>query len=165
MKYLKFTYVDATTGISIAAEPAMNGTKFPAVPGLEFAWARESQYPTGVPEFFGTCPDDSPTQVDGVLGVFLQADWEQMRDDEMRARVPQSVTMRQARLALLGAGLLSSVETAIASMSEPERTAAQITWEFAQTVDRQFGMVPELAASLGMTDAQIDDLFIAASKL
>jgi len=165
MKYLKFTYIDAITGVSVAAEPAMNGPKFPAVSGLEFAWARESQYPTGVPEFFGTCPDDSPTQVDGVLGVFLQSDWEQMRADEMRARVPQSVTMRQARLALLGAGLLSSVETAIASMSEPERTAAQITWEFAQTVDRQFGMVPELAASLGMTDAQIDDLFITASKL
>ena len=77
----------------------------------------------------------------------------------------QSVSMRQARLALHAAGLLTLVDAAIASMSEPERTAAQITWEFAQTVDRQFGMVPELAASLGMTDAQIDDLFITASKL
>ena len=86
MKHLKFTYVDAITGISIAAEPAMNGPKFPAVPGLEFAWARTSAYPTPVPEFFGTCPDDSPTQVDGVLGVFLQSDWEQMQRDEMNAR-------------------------------------------------------------------------------
>ena len=165
MKYLKYTYVDSQTGISIAAEPAMNGPKFPAVPGLEFVWARESRYPTPVPEFFGTCPDDSDTQIDGVLGVFLQSDWEQMQRDEMRARVPQSVTMRQARLALLGAGLLTGVDAAIAAMPEPDRTAAQITWEFAATVDRQFGMVPALAASLGMTDAQIDDLFIAASKL
>jgi len=118
-----------------------------------------------VPEFFGTCPDDSPTQVEGVLGVFLQADWEQMRADEMRARVPQSVTMRQARLALLAAGLLPAVNAAIASMPEPDKTAAQITWDYASSVDRGFGMVPQLAAALGMTETQIDDLFIAAAKL
>jgi len=165
MKYLKFTYVDAITGISIAAEPAMNGPKFPSVPGLEFVWARESQYPTPVPQFFGTCPDDSPAQIDGVFGVIEQSDWEHMRADEMRARVPQSVTMRQARLALHAAGLLTSVDAAIAAMDEPDKTAAQITWEFAQTVDRGFGMVPQLAAALGMTETQIDDLFIAAAKL
>ena len=90
MQYLKFTYVDAVTGISIAKQPAANGPVFPAVAGLEFVWARESHYPTDVPEFFGTCPDESSTQIDGVLGVYLQADWETMRDDEMRARGPQT---------------------------------------------------------------------------
>lgn len=79
--------------------------------------------------------------------------------------IPQSVTMRQARLALLGAGLLPLVDAAIAAMTEPDRTAAQITWEFAATVDRGFGMVPQLAAALGMTETQIDDLFIAAAAL
>lgn len=79
--------------------------------------------------------------------------------------VPQSVTMRQARLALFGAGLLSSVDAAIAGMPEPDKSVASITWEFAQTVDRQFGMVPQLAAALGMTETQIDDLFIAAAQL
>ena len=115
MKYLKFTYVDAVTGISVASHPAVNGPVFPHVTGLEYAWARESRYPTDVPEFFGTCPDDADTQIDGVLGVYVQADWETMRDDEMRARnpVPQQVTMRQARLALLGAGLLDDVEAVI----------------------------------------------------
>ena len=73
--------------------------------------------------------------------------------------------MRQARLALHAAGLLTSIDAAIAGLPEPDKTAAQITWEFAQTVDRGFGMVPALAASMGMTDAQIDDLFIAAAKL
>ena len=63
MQYLKFTYVDAVTGISIASEPAANGPVFPNVVGLEFSWARESRYPTDVPEFFGTCPDDADTQV------------------------------------------------------------------------------------------------------
>ena len=90
MQYIKFTYVDAVTGISIAKQPTTNGPAFPPVIGLQFSWARESRYPTDVPEFFGTCPEDADTQVDGVLGVYLQADWETMREDEMRARGPQT---------------------------------------------------------------------------
>ena len=163
MQYLKFTYVDAVTGISIASEPAANGPVFPPVAGLEFVWARESRYPTDVPEFFGTCPNDSNVQVDGVLGVYLQVDWEQMREDEMRARnpVPQQVTMRQARLALLGAGLLDDVEMVIAAAGR----AAQLEWEYAAVVDRSNPAVAAVQQQHGLTDAQIDDLFREAAKL
>ena len=163
MQYLKFTYVDAVTGISIASEPAANGPVFPPVDGLEFVWARESAYPTDVPEFFGTCPDDADTQIDGVLGVYVQADWETMRDDEMRARnpVPQQITMRQARLALLSAGLLDDVEMVIAVAGR----AAQLEWEYAAVVDRSNPAVAIVQQQQGMTDAQIDDLFRGAAKL
>ena len=88
MKYLKFTHVDAITGISVASEPARNGPSHPAVVGLQFVWARESAYPTHAPEFFGTCPDASDTQIDGVLALYAQSDWEQMQADEMNARLP-----------------------------------------------------------------------------
>lgn len=90
MQHIKFTYVDAATGISVATEPALNGTKFPSVVGLEYKWARESAYPTPVPEFFGTCPDSSPTQVDGVLGVFVESDFAAMQADEMNARAAKA---------------------------------------------------------------------------
>ena len=163
MKYIKFTYVDAVTGISIASEPAINGPVFPNVAGLEFAWARESQYPTDVPEFFGTCPEDADTQIDGVLGVYLQADWETMREDEMRARnpVPQQVTMRQARLALLGAGLLDDVEAVISAAGR----AAQLEWEYAAVAERSNPAVAIVQQQKALTDAQIDDLFREAAKL
>ena len=163
MKYLKFTYVDAVTGISIASEPAQNGPVFPPVAGLEFAWARESRYPTDVPEFFGTCPNDSNVQIDGVLGVYLQADWETMRKDEMRARnpVPQQVTMRQARLALLSAGLLDDVEMVIATAGRE----AQLEWEYAAVVDRSGPAVAIVQQQKALTDAQIDGLFREAAKL
>lgn len=163
MQYIKFTYVDAVTGISIASEPAANGPAFPQIDGLEFAWARESRYPTDVPEFFGTCPDDADTQVDGVLGVYLQADWETMREDEMRARnpVPQQITMRQARLALLSAGLLDDVEAVISAAGR----AAQLEWEYAAVVDRSNPAVAAVQQQQGMTDAQIDDMFREAAKL
>ncbi len=163
MKYLKFTYVDAITGISIASEPAQNGPVFPPVAGLVFVWARESRYPTDVPEFFGTCPDDADTQVDGVLGVYVQADWETMREDEMRARnpVPQQVTMRQARLALLSAGLLDDVEMVIAAAGRE----AQLEWEYAAVVERSNPAVAAVQQQQALTDAQIDDLFRETARL
>jgi hypothetical protein len=166
MKYIKFTYVDAVTGISIASQPAASGPVFPPVAGLAYEWARESRYPTDVPEFFGTCPDDSNTQVDGVLGVFGQADWEQMRADEMTARikVPASVTMRQARLALLAVGKLATIETVIAGIEPVEqRQAIQIEWEYAQTVDRTSPWVASLAPALGLSAEDLDSLFIFAA--
>ena len=163
MQYIKFTYVDSVTGTSVAKQPATNGPVFPAVTGLEYVWARESRYPTDVPEFFGTCPDDADTQVDGVLGVYLQADWETMREDEMRARnpVPQQVTMRQARLALLNAGLLDDVEVVIAAAGRE----AQLEWEYAAVVDRSNPAVAAVQQQEALTDAQIDDLFREAAKL
>lgn len=79
--------------------------------------------------------------------------------------VPQSVTMRQARLALHAAGLLAGVDAAIASMQEPAKTAAAIEWEYASSVERNAGLVPAMAAALGMSEADIDDLFITAATL
>ena len=163
MQFIKFTYVDSITGTSVAKQPAANGPVFPAVTGLEYAWARESRYPTDVPEFFGTCPDDAVIQIDGVLGVYVQADWETLWADEMRARnpVPQQVTMRQARLALLSAGLLDDVEMVIAAAGR----AAQLEWEYAAVVDRSNPAVAAVQQQKALTDAQIDDLFREAAKL
>jgi hypothetical protein len=163
MKYIKFTYVDAVTGVSVAAEPAMNGTKFPEVPGLQFVWARESAYPTEVPEFFGTCPDDSPTQADGVLGVFVGVDFASMQADEMnaRSRVPKSVSPRQIRQALTRAGLRTSVEAAVAAGDQDTKD----WYEFATQFERSSPIVAALGAALSVTDVQLDALWTLAGTL
>lgn len=81
-------------------------------------------------------------------------------------RVPASVTMRQARLALLGAGLLDDVDAAIASIpDETTRRAAQIEWEFSNEVQRNNSFTSLLGAGLGLSSAQIDALFIQAAAL
>lgn len=79
--------------------------------------------------------------------------------------VPASVTMRQARLALLGAGLLDDVDAAINAMPSPQKEAARIAWEYSQEVQRHNGVVAALGPLLGLTDAQIDDLFLTAAQL
>lgn len=77
-----------------------------------------------------------------------------------------SVTMRQARLALLGAGLLDDVDAAIAAITDPvQRKAAEIEWEYAQTVDRDSPFTKQLAQGLGLTDEQKDALFTQAATL
>lgn len=81
------------------------------------------------------------------------------------ASVPSSVTMRQARLALLAAGLLGAVEDAIDALPEPQRSAARIAWEYSGEVQRHFGLVSSLAPALGLADAQVDDLFRQAAAL
>lgn len=85
---------------------------------------------------------------------------------ETPAPPPDEVTMRQARLALLGAGLLDDVEAAIAAMPDgPGRRAAEITWEFSQTVRRDNAVLIALSASLGLTSGELDALFVQASLI
>jgi hypothetical protein len=79
--------------------------------------------------------------------------------------VPDSVSMRQARLALLGAGLLDAVEATIAAMEGAEGKAAQIEWEYATEVRRDSPLVAGLTAALGLTEEQLDSLFLQAVAL
>lgn len=94
-------------------------------------------------------------------------DWTQKTTAAERAKaaVPQSVTMRQARLALLAAGKLTHVKTAIDALPEPQKSAAQIEWEYGSVVNRNSEFVEVLGKLLGLNSDEIDNLFIAASKL
>lgn len=81
------------------------------------------------------------------------------------APVPSVVTMRQARLALLGAELLSQVESAIAAIPGAAGDAARIEWEYALSVERGSPLVASLMAALGLTAEQLDALFTTAAAL
>ena len=75
--------------------------------------------------------------------------------------VPQSVTMRQAVLALLDADMLDDIEAIVAAL--PRRY--QLEWERAANVYRDNALVETVRQQKSMTAAQIDDLFIAAFAL
>lgn len=90
----------------------------------------------------------------------LQADAEAQAALEF-ARASQTVSMRQARIALLQSGLLADVESAIAAGNEADK----ITWEYATEVVRGSPMVQSLSTALGLTKQQLDDLFALAKTL
>ena len=80
--------------------------------------------------------------------------------------VPAEITRRQARLALLFAGKLDAVDAAIASIADPmARAVAQIEWNEALTIDRASPLITELAPALGLSEADIDNLFIQGAGL
>lgn len=79
--------------------------------------------------------------------------------------IPQVVTMRQARLALMGALKLSTVNAAIAAMPGVQGDAARIEWEFSGEVTRAQPLVLSMGQVLGLTDAQLDALFVTAASL
>lgn len=79
--------------------------------------------------------------------------------------VPNIVTMRQARLALLEQGILDQVQPAIDSLSSPNKEQAQISWDYSSTVERNNSFVAVLAVLLNLSQQDLDNLFIlAASK-
>lgn len=77
--------------------------------------------------------------------------------------VPQMVSMRQARLALLEVGLLDNVEQIINLLPEPLKSKARIEWEYATEVRRDWPTLIQIAGHLNLTSEYVDDLFILAS--
>jgi len=75
--------------------------------------------------------------------------------------VPFSVTPFQAKAAIYAAGLLPAVEAAIAAAPK----IAQLAYSDATEFTRDSPTIATMAAALGLTDAQVDALFIAAKAI
>lgn len=75
--------------------------------------------------------------------------------------VPEYVTQLQARLAIFNAGLLEAATAAVTAQG----AQATIAWEYTSIVKRNSPFVIQAAIDLGLSDAQLDALFIAASKI
>ena len=82
-------------------------------------------------------------------------------EDVPQVPVPQTVSRMQALIALESAGLLVSLEEHMTSASKIE----QIAWNNAQEFNRESPMLTSLAGVLGLDDAALDVLFIAAGGI
>ena len=100
MKNIKFTYVDSITEISVAKEPSKHGPQFPKIKGLQYSFARESLYPTQVPQFIGTCDDDADLTIDGFMQELTEKELQKERGFETEF---QAQRVRVQRAALLQA--------------------------------------------------------------
>lgn len=83
-----------------------------------------------------------------------------------KASVPASVTRRQAKQVLLLNGLLANVQPAIDAIPDAaQRAMIQIEWDDSQVFDRDRPALIALGSALGLSDIQLDNLFIEASQL
>lgn len=89
--------------------------------------------------------------------------------DEMKLRnsefdsdgVPYKISIRQAKLALLGAGLLDDIENAMANADR----SVQISWEYATEFERDNPLILYFQSQLNLSKEQVDNLFIQAKGL
>jgi len=76
------------------------------------------------------------------------------------APVPQSVSPWQMRRALNQLGLRAMVEAAVAAGDQDARDG----WDYALEIRRDNPLLAGMASALGMTNAQLDDLFRLAAS-
>jgi len=88
----------------------------------------------------------------------IKSEYDRIYHDLM---VPKVITMRQARLALNSAGLLGTITQSISSMP----MEVQIEWEYTSEVFRDSPTIKTLQTAMGLSDMQVDQIFIDGSKL
>lgn len=80
--------------------------------------------------------------------------------------VPAQVTRRQAKQALLLAGLLGNVQPAIDAIPDAtQRALAQLEWDESLNFERHRPILIALAGALGLDSDDLDDLFRTAATL
>jgi len=77
--------------------------------------------------------------------------------------IPSTVTRFQALAVLAAGGYLDTVRTYMATLDQDN--VQRLAWENATDWERSSPTLTALAQMLGLTDAQVDDLFIAASQV
>jgi len=116
-----------------------------------------------------TTPPETPGKVaQRIMAELIDGIWRERWElvDAPLEPVPTVVTMRQARLVLLQAGLLDQVEGTLAAIEDPfERSSAQITWEYSTEVERDNPLVILLSSAFNLTTDQVDSMFRQAINL
>lgn len=90
----------------------------------------------------------------------IRAKTQEELEAERKALVPSQITPRQCRLQLLSLGLLDEVEASLATDK-----AMSIWFEYSLDFQRNHEMIIAMASQLGMSDVDMDNFFIEASKL
>lgn len=81
--------------------------------------------------------------------------------------VPDSVTLRQFLMQADRTGLLLALENLKANEAVPAQTRRDLHFflEYSNLIDRYHPLISQLAPIVGVTEAQVDDLFRAAAQL
>ena len=116
--------------------------------------------------------EELPALWTGGVWSFADGDWN-VADEEryasmlaaaaaLNSPVPEQVPMLNARLALIEAGHMANVNMILAAAPGIDGEKARTFFEFAENVRRDHPVVEALRTALGLTHAQIDDLFVLA---
>jgi hypothetical protein len=142
-------------------------TKHRDYPGV-FPFHSATTLPDGarlVPAVFATIPEGHRVTSESwsiVDGVAVQS----VETEAIPVIIPD-LTPRQIRLVMLSLGLTDDdIETLINNIEDvQQRAAALIEWRYASAYKRHHPLIDALAPQLGLTNEQLDQLFIQGSEL
>lgn len=110
------------------------------------------------------------TADDGAQREWTLAEWEEDSTRCIAATgngflrgVPDQITAPQARVVLHRAGLLTRVNEMMAAPETPEEV--KIFWEYEPNLNRNSPALNAMAVALGLTQAQLDDMFRSAAGI
>jgi hypothetical protein len=88
------------------------------------------------------------------------------QDGRFKIVVPEKVTPRQLKRAMIKAGLNpATITVAINSIEDAtEQALAKADWEDASFIERQYPLINQFAAGFGLSEEDVDELFRAAAK-
>jgi hypothetical protein len=96
---------------------------------------------------------------------YLQALADGVQLPALPPRIPREIDNWRARAVLDLAGLLEPVEAALGSLTGVEGVIARHAWESGAPLARHGATVVALAPALGLSDSQVDAMFIQADGL
>ena len=103
--------------------------------------------------------------VDNVAQIGWVKDGEGFVAPPVIVDVPDSIGMDQARLVLHDEGLTEAVEAAIDALPPAQQKRVKIEWNTRQVVRRKRGLVNKVLKAVGLSNEEIDNLFILAETL
>lgn len=111
-----------------------------------------------------TVEEGEPIQVEGIWTQVWNV--RSLTTDELKSRVPESISRRQAKQLLIQLGQIESIQNIINAVEDPiEKQLLQSWWDDSQTFERHHPTVIEMSSLLGWSEQDLDDMFIEASKL
>ena len=106
------------------------------------------------------------SEVDGVLSSTPQLSPEQLATIALsETGAAYTVTVRQLRRACIASGIMPDQITAAINQIEDatERANALTDWEYASSYERGHALIAQMATMFGLSDEQVDAIFILAA--
>lgn len=86
-------------------------------------------------------------------------------EEEIEANTPTEVPLWKLRFILSQMGLEESIIEIMNELPEPQKTAAIYIWNYGNSIDRQSSTVHFIQTALGLTNTQVNNIYIQANSL
>jgi hypothetical protein len=88
-----------------------------------------------------------------------------IEEEVIQANTPAEVALWKLRFVLSQMNLEQSVSEALNTLPEPQKTAANYIWNYGNSIDRHSSTIAFLQQSLGLSNIQVNQMFIQANSI